>query len=343
MLKVGIVGGSGYTGGELIRYLCRHPQVKLEAITSRTLAGKPLAEVFPSLRLPDLPLEFSDLAAAEKCDLVFLAVPHGVSSGIAADFIAKGLQVIDLGADFRLNDLETYERWYQVEHKAPDLFRESVYGLPELHREEIKKARIIGNPGCYPTSAILALAPLLSAGLANLSTIVINSLSGVSGAGRSEGARYHFPHCNENLYAYGVASHRHLPEIEQELSLLAGEELKVSFTPHLVPTIRGILSTITVELKETSTTEKLLAHYRAYYQDEYFVRVLTDDLPQTHNVYGSNFCELGLRYDRRTGRVVLVSAIDNLGKGAASQAIQNMNLMQGWEEKLGIDQPAIYP
>lgn len=344
MLKVGIVGASGYAGGELIRLLSRHPKVKIAAIASRTHTGKPLDAVFPALSLPDLPLRFVEPQQMDGCDLVFLAVPHGVSSGIAEGFIKAGQKVIDIGADFRLKDLDTYQRWYKVEHKATELLQEAVYGLPELHRHQIKKARIIGNPGCYPTSVILALAPLLKANLGKLDTIVANSLSGVSGAGRGGGPLYHFPHCNENLTAYGVGTHRHLPEIEQELSALAGSDLKITFTPHLVPTIRGILTTITVGLKETSSTEELVALYQNYYQDEYFVRVLgADRLPETKNVIGSNFCELTIRFDRRVGRAVIISAIDNLGKGAASQAIQNLNLMAGWDEKLGIDQPAIYP
>lgn len=344
MLKVGIVGASGYAGGELIRLLSRHPNVEIHAIASRSYIGKPLGEVFPSLALPDLPLTFVAPEEMDGCDLVFLAVPHGVASSMAGNLVAAGQKVIDIGADFRIKDLETYSQWYKVEHKAPELMAEAVYGLPEIHREEIGGARVIGNPGCYPTSIILALAPLLQAGLGKLDTIVIDSLSGVSGAGRKEGALYHFPHCDENLVAYGVGTHRHVPEIEQELSLLAGSKLKVTFTPHLVPTIRGILTTITIGLENPSSTDELIDLYRDFYKDEYFVRVLgTERLPQTKGVLGSNFCELTARFDPRVGRAVIISAIDNLGKGAASQAIQNMNLMAGWEEKLGIDQPAIYP
>jgi N-acetyl-gamma-glutamyl-phosphate reductase len=344
MLKVGIVGASGYAGGELIRLLSRHPNVEIHAIASRSHIGKPLGEVFPSLTLPDLPLTFVGPDRMDGCDLVFLAVPHGVASSMAGKLVTSGQKLIDIGADFRIKDLDTYSRWYKVEHKAPELMREAVYGLPEIHREEIKGARVIGNPGCYPTSIILALAPLLKAGLGRLDTIVIDSLSGVSGAGSKEGALYHFPHCDENLVAYGVGTHRHVPEIEQELSNLAGSQLKVTFTPHLVPAIRGILTTITIGLEGPSSTEELIDLYRTFYKDEYFVRVLgTERLPHTKGVLGSNFCEVTARYDQRVGRAVIISAIDNLGKGAASQAIQNMNLMTGWEEKLGIDMPAIYP
>ena len=344
MWNVGIVGASGYSGGELVRLLARHPNINIQAIASRTHVGQPLRKVFPSLNLPDLSLEFVQPEQMDGCDLVFLAVPHGVASGMATTLIKAGQKVIDIGADFRIRDLNLYQEWYKVEHQAPDLMEEAVYGLPEIHRDAIKTARIIGNPGCYPTSSILGLAPLLKGGWIKPNSIVINSLSGVSGAGRGEGPRYHFPHCDSNLAAYGVASHRHIPEIEQELSSLAGYPLTISFTPHLVPTIRGILSTITVDLKESSSTDDLVELYKDYYAKEYFIRVLDPGvLPQTKNVLGSNFCDIGVTYDPRVQRAVVVSAIDNLGKGAASQGIQNMNLMAGWDEKLGINQPALYP
>ncbi len=341
MLKVGIVGASGYAGGELIRLLSRHSGVKIRAVASRAHLGEPLSAVFPSLALPDLPLTFVSPERMDGCDVVFLAVPHGVASGMAGKLIAAGRKVIDLGADFRITDPDTYARWYKVEHQDKELLKEAVYGLPELHREEIKTARVIGNPGCYPTSVILALAPLLKAELVKLDGIVIDSLSGESGAGRGVKPLYHFA---ENLTAYGVGSHRHVPEIEQELSRLAAADVAITFTPHLVPVIRGILTTITVGLKENSSTSELLEAYRDFYKDEYFVRILGEErIPQTKDVLGSNFCELTVRADSRVGRAVIVSAIDNLGKGAASQAVQNLNLMAGWEERLGIDQPPVYP
>lgn len=344
MLKVGIVGASGYSGGELLRLLARHPNVKIQAIASRTHIGQGLGEIFPSLNLPDLPLKFVGPEDMDGCDLVFLAVPHGVASGMAQKLVNAGQKVIDIGADFRIKDLDLYKEWYKVEHGAPELMAEAVYGLPEIHRAEIKAAKVIGNPGCYPTSVILALAPLLKVGWAQHDSIVINSLSGVSGAGKQEGPRYHFPHCDGNLMAYGVGTHRHVPEIEQELSLLAGSKLTISFTPHLVPTIRGILSTITVGLEGGASLEKLIDLYKQFYAKEYFIRVLeAGNLPQTKNVLGSNFCDLGIAYDPRVKKAVIVAAIDNLGKGAASQAIQNMNIMAGWPEELGINQPAIYP
>lgn len=344
MWNIGIVGASGYSGGELLRLLSRHPNINIQAIGSRTHVGQPLGEVFPSLNLPDLRLSFVEPDQMEGCDLVFLAVPHGVASTMAQKLLAAGQKVIDIGADFRIKDRTTYQEWYKVEHQAPGLIGEAVYGLPEIHREEIKRARLIGNPGCYPTSTILGLAPLLRAGILKTDSIIVNSLSGVSGAGRGEGARYHFPHCDGNLVAYGVASHRHVPEIEQELSGLAGQEVKVSFTPHLVPTIRGILTTITVDLAQQSSTKDLVELFKEFYRGEYFIRVLDEGrLPETKNVLGSNFCDIGVTYDKRVKRAVVLAVIDNLGKGAASQAIQNMNIMAGWGEQLGIDQPALYP
>lgn len=344
MWNIGIVGASGYAGGELMRFLARHPRAKIRAIASRSHVGKPLSEVFPSLSLPDLPLKFVNTTDMDDCDLVFLAVPHGVAHNLVEPLLKNGQKVIDIGADFRIKDLDIYTKWYGIEHKAPQYMSEAVYGLPEIHRKDIKNTSLVGNPGCYPTSAILGLAPLMKAGLADLDTIVIDSLSGVSGAGRGGGALYHFPHAADNCLAYGVGTHRHVPEIEQELSALAGEELKITFTPHLVPAVRGILSTITLKLKDVSSTEQLTKLYEEFYKDEYFIRVLTKDrLPQTKNVLGSNFCELGVRFDPRVNRAVVVAAIDNLAKGAASQAIQNMNIMADWDEKLGIDQPAMYP
>jgi N-acetyl-gamma-glutamyl-phosphate reductase len=344
IMKIGIVGASGYAGGELIRLLARHPKVEIAAIGSRSYLGKPLSEAFPSLAATDLPLTFVAPEEMDGCDLVFLAVPHGVASGMAGALVEAGQKVIDIGADFRIKDLNIYKHWYKVDHKAEELLTEAVYGLPELYRDKIKDARVVGNPGCYPTSVILALAPLLKTGFAAENTIVIDSLSGVSGAGRAEKPLYHFPHCAENLVAYGVGTHRHVPEIEQELSLLAGTEVKVTFTPHLVPVIRGILTTITVGLKKDCETEELIEVYRNFYKGEYFVRILGPErIPETKDVLGSNFCEITARVDKRLGRAVIVSAIDNLGKGAASQAVQNMNIMAGWDEKLGIEQLPIYP
>lgn len=344
MWKIGIVGASGYAGGELMRFLARHPRAEIKAIASRSHVGKPLCEVFPSLALPDLPLTFVAPTEMDECDMVFLAVPHGVAHGMVEPLLKNGQKVIDIGADFRIKDLDVYTKWYGIEHQAPHLMSEAVYGLPEIHRSKIRKTSLVGNPGCYPTSTILALAPLMESGMADLNTIVVDSLSGLSGAGRGEGALYHFPHAAENCLAYGIGTHRHVPEIEQELRELAGKDLQITFTPHLVPSIRGILTTITLDVKDIKSTEELTELYQSYYKDEYFIRVLgTDSLPQTKNVLTSNFCELGVRFDARVGRAVVVSAIDNLAKGAASQAIQNMNIMAGWDEKLGIDQPAVYP
>ncbi|MFB5066222.1 MAG: N-acetyl-gamma-glutamyl-phosphate reductase [Candidatus Wallacebacter cryptica] len=344
MLKVGVIGASGYTGGELLRLLVRHPKVKITAVSARTSVGQTLEDINPALNVPDLDLKIAAPEAVDDCEVVFLAVPHGVSSELAVDLIKAGQKVIDLGADFRLKDRGVYEKWYQQEHGAPELLGDAVYGLPEIHRDQIRKSTLIGNPGCYPTSIILALAPILKAGIGNLNSIIINSLSGVSGAGRGLGERYHFSHCAGNLTAYGVGSHRHLPEIEQELSGLVDSEVRISFTPHLVPAVRGILTTITLGVDSLQSTDELIALYREFYQNEFFIRIQPPGvLPQTKYVIGSNFCDLGAVYDSRTRRAVIVSAIDNLGKGAASQAVQNLNIMAGWSERLGIDHPAMYP
>ncbi len=344
MHKVGVVGASGYAGGELVRLLSRHPSVKVEAIGSRTHRGKPLGQIFPSLLLPDLPLKFVSPEDMDDCHYVFLAVPHGASSKLTGQMLDSGRRVIDIAADFRLKDPREYEAWYGAKHEAPQLIEQAVYGLPEIHRGEIGDAHLIANPGCYPTSAVLGLAPLMHNNVAETEPIIIDSLSGVSGAGRKEAALYHFPHCSENLLAYGIGTHRHTPEIEQELALLSGKTVKVMFTPHLVPVTRGILTTITVRLKRAMPTQEILGMYRDFYAREYFVRILKEpSLPQTKWVAGSNFCDIGVRFDSRTERAVVVVAIDNLGKGAASQAIQNMNIMAGFEETTGIDGPAIYP
>ncbi|MGE5576302.1 MAG: N-acetyl-gamma-glutamyl-phosphate reductase, partial [Syntrophothermus sp.] len=275
---------------------------------------------------------------------VFLAAPHGVAMKFAPELLKQGAKVIDLGADFRLRDPAVYTEWYNLEHTASFLLSEAVYGIPELKGKKVAGARIVGNPGCYPTSVILALAPLLAEKAILPEEIVIDAKSGVSGAGRTPAQEYHFPETVENLRAYKVTGHRHTPEIEQELSELAREKVVVSFTPHLAPMIRGILSTLHLKLRAPARTGELLALYREYYADAYFVRVLgEEELPQTRAVYGSNFCDIGLRVDQRTGRVVVLSAIDNLVKGASGQAIQNMNLMFGLPERAGLEMPALWP
>lgn len=334
MLKVAIVGASGYTGVELIRLLSNHPEVEITAVTSEQSAGKDISSVFPSLtKIFDKTLEPLDAdLIAKKADLIFTALPHQKAMDVVPHFLKAGKKVIDLSADFRIKDHATYGAWYE-EHKAPELLKEAVYGLPELHREEIKKARLIANPGCYPTSAILALAPLLKNGLVAPETIVIDSKSGVSGAGRSATQDTHFPEANEGFKAYKVAEHRHTPEIEQELSLLANSPVTVSFTPHLLPVNRGILSTTYASVKKDMDEDFIIGLYNKFYGKERFVRVYQKgSFPNISNVRGSNFCDIGIRLDKRTGRVVIISAIDNLVKGASGQAVQNMNIMYGFPE-----------
>lgn len=345
MIRVGIVGASGYTGVELARLLCRHPGVELTVATSRQYAGRPMAEVYPSLRgLVDLVCEeTSGAELAAKADLFFTAVPHQTAMAIVPGLLEAGKKVIDLSADFRLHDPAVYEQWYQP-HTAKGYLAEAVYGLPELHRQEISAARLVANPGCYPTSVILGLAPLLTAGIINPDSIIIDSKSGTSGAGR--GAQIGALYCEvtDGFKAYKVGEHRHTPEIEQELGGLCGRPLVVSFTPHLVPMSRGILSTIYAELGEEVTVEQVAALYAARYDAEPFVRLCPlGSYPATQYLRGANFCDLGFKVDRRTNRIVVLSAIDNLVKGAAGQAIQNMNLLCGFPETEGLLAAPLFP
>ncbi|HHN64479.1 MAG TPA: N-acetyl-gamma-glutamyl-phosphate reductase [Nitrospirae bacterium] len=335
MLKVAICGGSGYTGSELIRLLSAHPRVEIAAVTSERSAGLAVHQHFPHLRnlshLKFEPLERERLS--EKADLFFLALPHGASQETVAFFVKKGKKVIDLSADYRLKDPETYRRWYGIDHAFPGLLKRAVYGLPELYRKKIKKAVLVANPGCYPTSAVLALMPALKAGIVDPDGIVIDSKSGTSGAGRKADAAYSFCEINESFKAYGVGTHRHTPEIEQTLTGITRKEVIVNFTPHLLPVNRGILTTVYCRLKEKVTYDDVIALYKKAYKREPFVRVYDDStLPDIRNVRGTNLCDIGLRVVDRTDTLIVVSAIDNLVKGAAGQAIQNMNIMMGFEE-----------
>jgi N-acetyl-gamma-glutamyl-phosphate reductase len=346
MIKVGIIGATGYTGVELVRILSRHPEVELVGLTSQSYAGQEFSSVFPSAaKITDIVLEVQDAEAlAERCDVVFTALPHGVSMEVVGTLAAKGTKVIDLGADYRFNHISVYEQWYKLEHKTPDLARQAVYGLPEIHREKIREAAVVGNPGCYPTTIILGLAPLLKKGLLKIDSIIADSKSGVSGGGRGLNLAFHYPECNENFKAYNIGVHRHTPEIEQELSQLAGEKMTISFTPHLLPMTRGILSTIYGTLDKSVSTHELIDLYKRFYKDEYFVRICPEgQYPQTKMVYGSNFCDIGLTVDSRTNRVVVVSVIDNLVKGASGQAVQNMNVLFGLSEKTGLDFAPVFP
>jgi len=346
MLNVAIVGASGYTGLELIRILYRHPEVAVTCLTSEQSAGKRISDVFPTLRERcDLVLEnLEPVRVAEKADIIFTALPHKAAMEVVPTFLKLGKRVIDLSADYRLTDPQVYGAWYEP-HLNPALLKKAVYGLPEIRRAKIKGAKLVANPGCYPTSIILGLAPLLKRGLVNVNSIIADSASGVSGAGRSAKVDSLYCEVNDGFKAYAVGGvHRHTPEIEQELSLLAGKALKITFTPHLVPMDRGILSTIYTAPSKATTTEKLVKLYREFYAGEPFVRVLPQgSLPSTSFVAGSNFCDIAPLVDSRTGRIIIVSAIDNLVKGASGQAVQNMNLVCGFPETMGLESLALFP
>jgi N-acetyl-gamma-glutamyl-phosphate reductase len=339
MLRVAIAGASGYTGFELIRILSHHPQVELTTITSRQQAGQRLDEVYPAFkghcRLTFAPTDPRLLAA--DADLVFTALPHQAAMDIVPELLNQGVKVVDLSADYRLRDVQVYGAWYQL-HKTPELLAEAVYGLPELYRARIRKARLVANPGCYPTSVILAAAPLLQKGLIEHRTLIADSKSGVTGAGRGASLAVHFCEVSDGFKAYKVAEHRHTPEIEQELSELAGDTVRVTFTPHLVPMSRGTLSTVYATVREGVSPVQIDEAFAAFYEEAPFVRLRgRAELPTTLQVRGSNYCDLGWRLDQRTGRVIVVSVIDNLTRGASGQAVCNMNLMTGMPEELGVD------
>ncbi len=345
MHRIAVVGASGYTGVELLRLLSRHPEVQLVCVTSRQHAGQKVTDVFPSLQ-GSLELTFTDVdpaVLAQQADLVFTAVPHQTAMGMIPQLLDTGCRVVDLSADFRIRDVSVYEDWYQP-HTAAELLAEAVYGLPELYRDQVPAARLVANPGCYPTSIALALAPLLEQELIDPTTIIVDSKSGTSGAGRAAKVDTLFCEVNEGFKAYGLPRHRHTPEIEQTLTALAKRAVTISFTPHLLPVNRGILSTCYASTKGAITLDAVHEVYAARYADEPFVRVLPKGaLPNVAQVNGSNFCDIGLVVDDRTGRVVVVSTIDNLVKGAAGLAVQNMNLMLGLKENAGLQIPPIFP
>lgn len=345
MVRVGVIGATGYTGVELVRLLARHPQVKLTVLTAEKNVGQPIWRLFPSvLKETDLvcqPLEVESIS--KLCDFVFLALPHKAAMQVVPAFLGKGIKVVDLSADFRISDPQVYERWYEP-HTAPSFLKEAVYGIPELRREEIKKARLVANPGCYPTSVILPLTPLLKKRVLDLRSLIADSKSGVSGAGRSAVLSSLFAEVSENFKAYKVTEHRHTPEIEQELSRAAGEKVNITFTPHLVPMKRGILTTIYATLNKALSEAEVYDIYSEFYRKEKFIRLRPSDLlPSTADVFGSNYCDIGLKIDARFNRLILLSAIDNLVKGASGQAVQSMNLMLGIEESMGLDIVPIYP
>ena len=343
--RVGIIGATGYTGLELLRLLLHHPGVEVTALTSQKYAGQEIDRVFPSLtgRLDLKCEELSIDRIGEKTDFLFTAVPHKTAMETVPLFYQKGKRVVDLSADFRFQDPKVYEAWYQ-KHSCPELLPESVFGLPELHREKIRKAKIVGNPGCYPTGALIGLIPLVKSGMISTENIIVDSKSGTSGAGRDIVLESLFCEVNEGVKAYKIFQHRHLPEIEGELSQLAGKKVAVNFVPHLIPMDRGILSTIYVTLTKKMKGEEVLNRYKDFYRDEPFVRVYPKGkLPNTKDVRGSNYCHVGMSVNEGDGRVVVVTAIDNLVKGAAGQAIENMNIMLGFPETMGLDVVPLWP
>lgn len=349
-VKVAIIGASGYSGEELVRLLLHHPHVELVAVTSRQHVGKTLAQVFPkrAIHPQAKALRFSDpnsMALAKEAEVVFLALPHGVAAEYAVPLLEQGCRVIDLSADFRVKEADVYKEFYGHDHASPELLGESVYGLPELFREKIKASSFIASPGCYPTSILLPVIPLLREKIIKSSGIIVDSLSGVSGAGRKAELDYLFVECNESMRPYGIPKHRHLSEIEQELSDAAGEKVTIQFSPHLVPVNRGILSTIYLapekHFTNTSEMEQLAGRitqcYQAAYKAEPFVRLLDGSaLPDTKNVVGTNMVEIAWRLDPRTGRLIVMSALDNIIKGASGQAVQSMNLFCGFPETSGL-------
>ena len=347
MTKIGIVGASGYSGSELLRFLVNHPGgLQVALCTSETYAGQCIEHVLPNLRgFLSSAFEPLDLdALKDRVDAVVLAVPHKVAMSFVPQILAQGLRIVDFSADYRLDDAETYETWYHTEHTSAALMPQAVYGLPERYRAKIRDAQLVANPGCYPTSATLAAMPLVAEGAVALDTIIVDAKSGISGAGPKPRENTHYPNRESNVVAYNIGSHRHTPEIEQELSAVASAPVGVTFTPHLVPMTRGILSTVYMRLTEQMTTEEVLSIYSGFYEHEPFVRVLPAGVyPETKAVLGSNYCDVGLEVDTRNRCVVAMAAIDNLGKGAAGAVVQNLNLMFGCDETDGLKVPGLMP
>ncbi len=346
MIKAGIIGSTGYAGAELARLLCGHPEAEVVWFGSRSYQDKAFASIYQNMfRIVDANCLEDDMdRLSEEADVIFTATPQGYCASIISEEILGKTRIIDLSADFRLKDVSIYEKWYGIEHKAPDYIKEAVYGLCELNREKTRAARIVANPGCYTTCSILTLYPLVREGLIDTSSIIIDAKSGTSGAGRGAKVNNLFCEVNENIKAYGVTTHRHTPEIEEQLGYAAGKEIVLNFTPHLVPMNRGILATCYASLKEGVSKPDVRSAYEKCYQDEYFIRLRQDgDLPETRWVEGSNYADIGWRIDERTGRIIAVGAIDNLVKGAAGQAVQNMNILFGLPEKTGLEMIPAFP
>lgn len=351
MIKAGIIGATGYAGNELVRILMGHKEVEIKWYGSRSYIDKKYAEVYQNMFeiVEDTCLDDNMEELASKVDVIFTATPQGFLAGVLTEEILSRVKIIDLSADFRIKDVKTYEKWYKIEHRSPQFIEEAVYGLCELNRDKIKGARLIANPGCYTTCSILTAYPLVKEGLINPDTLIIDAKSGTSGAGRGAKLPNLFCEVNENMKAYGVTNHRHTPEIEEQLGYAAGKEIVVNFTPHLVPMNRGILATEYATLNKKAdgtlpTYEEVKAVYDKYYKNEKFVRVLEKDIcPETKWVEGSNYVDVNFKIDERTGRIVMMGALDNLVKGAAGQAVQNMNLLFGFDEAEGLNLVPMFP
>jgi N-acetyl-gamma-glutamyl-phosphate reductase len=342
--RVAVLGASGYTGSDLLRFLLIHPKIEITYLTADKHSGRMISDVFPHLTgLLDLELQPLDLGLIpEDLDFVFCALPHGKSASIVEELFRRGLSIVDLGADFRLTH-ENYRKWYG-NHPCPELLPQAVYGISELNNAEISRAKLVANPGCYPESAILGIAPMLINRLIEDDPIIIDAKSGVSGAGRSPDLAYHFCEVNEGVKAYKIGDHRHKPEIDEVLSRYSGLDIDVIFTPHLIPMDRGILSTMYVRLKDEITTKELLDIYGNFYESRRFIRIRDENIyPTTGEVRGSNFCDIGIKSNPKSKTAIIISVIDNLVKGAAGQAIQNMNIMLEFEESLGLDLPPVFP
>ena len=346
MIKVGIIGSTGYAGVELVRLIMQHKEAEVIWFGSRSYVDQDYASVFRNMfEIVDAKcMEDNMEQLADAVDVIFTATPQGLCSSLVNEDILNKVKIIDLSADFRIKDVNVYEKWYKIEHKSPQFIDEAVYGLCEINREKTKGARLVANPGCYTTCSILSIYPMVKEGLIDPKSIIIDAKSGTSGAGRGAKVPNLFCEVNENIKAYGVATHRHTPEIEEQLGYAAGEEVLINFTPHLVPMQRGILVTAYANLKKEVTYEEVKAVYDKYYKDEYFIRVLNkDETPETRWVEGSNFVDVNFKIDERTGRIIMMGALDNLVKGAAGQAVQNMNIIFGLPENEGLQQVPMFP
>ena len=346
VIKAGIIGATGYAGAELVRILMGHKEVEIKWFGSRSYIDQKYESIYQNMfQIVDAVCMDDNMEElAEQVDVIFTATPQGFCASMMSEEILKKTKVIDLSADFRMKDVDIYEKWYGIEHKSPQFIKEAVYGLCEVNREDIRSARLVANPGCYTTCSILTAYPLAKEGLIDMSTLIIDAKSGTSGAGRSAKTANLYCEVNENMKAYGVATHRHTPEIEEQLGYAAGEKVVLNFTPHLVPMNRGILATEYAKLTREVSYEEVKAVYEKYYGNEYFIRILNEGIyPETKWVEGSNFVDIGFKIDTRTGRIIMMGAIDNLVKGAAGQAVQNMNLMFGFEENEGLKLVPMFP